>query len=225
MSVPTKDSALLNWSTNFNTRATASPTTFGLTAAQMTAYTPLHTAFVTAYNAANIPGSRSKSLVAAKNDAKAALLVAARALYALVAANTTVSAANKDLIDVVVRRKPTPVPVPSAAPALDVVSVVGKTVKIRLHNAAIPSHRGKPAGVKGAAVFSFVGAEPPTDPSAWKFEGNTTVTTVDIAFPSSTAAGAQVWLTAMWFNERAQSGPGCTPVGANLQFGSGLLAA
>lgn len=224
MSVPTKDSSLLNWSTNFNTRCVASPVTFGLTAGQMTIYTPLHNTFVSAYNAANIVGSRSKSLVSAKNDAKAALLLDARALYALVAANTTVSAANKDLINVAVRRHPAPQPVPSVSPALDIVSVMGKTIKIRLHDAAIPSHRGKPAGVKGASVFSFVGTEAPTDPAEWKFEGNTTVTTVDIVFPTTVAAGAQVWLTASWFNERAQAGPTCAAVGANLQYGS-LMAA
>ncbi len=54
MAVPTKDSLLLNWATNFNTRGTASPVTFGLVAAQMTAFTAVYTPFVTAYNASNM---------------------------------------------------------------------------------------------------------------------------------------------------------------------------
>lgn len=225
MAVPTKDSSLLNWATNFNTRGVASPVTFGLTAAQMTAFTGVFNSFVTAYNAANVPGARSKSLTSAKDDAKAALLLEARSLYALVSANVTVSNANKDLIGVNVKAKPTPIPPPSAAPALDIVSVLGKTVKIRLHDASNASKRGKPAGVKGAAVFSYIGATAPSDPSQWSFEGNTTQTLFDVAFPISAAPGAQVWLMAMWFNERAQSGPGCTPVGANLQYGSSSMAA
>jgi hypothetical protein len=28
----------------------------------------------------------------------------------------------------------------------------------------------------------------------------------------------------MWFNERAQSGPACTPISTNVQFGSGGMA-
>lgn len=225
MAVPTIDSLLLNWSTNFNTRATASPTTFGLTAAQMTAYTPVHDAFVTAYNAASAPGARSKSLTTAKEQAKVNLLAAARPLYGLVQANPAVSAANKDLIGVTVRAVPAPIPPPADAPALDVVSVTGRTVRIRLHDSTTASRRGKPPYVAGATVMSFVGAAPPADPGAWKFEGNTTRTSVDVLFPDSVAPGAQVWLCAMWYNERAQSGPSCAPVAANLQFGSAAAAA
>lgn len=224
MAVPTKDSLLLNWAQNFNTRGVASPVTFGLVAAQMTLFTTDFNAFVTAYNAANVPGARSKSLVSAKDDAKAVLLAYARSLYALISANVTVSNANKDLIGVNVRSRPQPIPAPSSAPALDVVSITGKTVRIRLHDSTGDGKRGKPAGVKGAAVFSYIGATPPTGLTGWTFEGNTTKTTVDIAFPDSALPGAQVWLTATWFNERTQSGPGCTPVGANLQFGSAMAA-
>jgi hypothetical protein len=224
MAVPTKDSLLLNWATNFNTRGTASPVTFGLVAAQMTAFTAVYTPFVTAYNASNMPGSRSKSLTSAKDDAKAALLIEARALYALISANTTVSNANKDLIGVTVRSGPTPIPAPANPPALDIVSVSGRTVKIRLHDSTNASKRGKPAGVKGAAVFSYVGTSAPTDPSQWKFEGNTTLTLFIVAFPESVAPGALVWLTAQWFNERAQSGPLCEAISTNTQFGVALAA-
>jgi hypothetical protein len=224
MAVPTKDSLLLNWGTNFNTRGVASPTTFGLVAAQMTAFTALFNSFVTAYNAANVPGARSKSTVTAKNTARRALLANARELYGLVQANTSVSDANKDLIGVTVRSAPTPQPAPDVSPALDIVSVSGRTVNIRLHDAEIAGKRGKPAGVKGAAVFSFVGAEAPSDPGEWKFEGNTTRTVVDVTFPDSVAPGALVWLCAMWFNEKAQSGPACDPMSTNVQFGNAMAA-
>jgi len=224
MAIPTKDSLLLNWTTNFNTRGTASPVTFGLVIGQMTAFTALFNSFVSAYNASNVPGARSKSLVTAKNDAKFALLANARELYGLIQANTTVSDANKDLIGVAVRAQPSPQPAPIDPPALDIVSVVGRTVTIRLHNSVTTGRRGKPAGVKGASVFSFVGAEAPTDPALFKFEGNTTRTEVDVTFPLSVAAGAQVWLTAFWFNERAQSGPACTAISTNVQFGSAMAA-
>jgi hypothetical protein len=219
MAIPTKDTLLLNWSTNFNTRGTATPTTLGLTAAQMTAYTPLHDGFVAAYNAMNILGARSKSLVSAKNTAKAALLVYARQLYGFVQANADVSNADKDLLGVTVRAQPSPIPAPIDAPQMDIVSVVGRTVSVRLHSATTQGKRGKPAGVKGAAVFSYVGATPPTDPSVYKFEGTTTRTTFDIVFPDSAEPGTTVWVTAMWFNERAQSGPACTPMSTVIQYG------
>ncbi len=91
----------------------------------------------------------------------------------------------------------------------------------RLHHAA---SGGKPAGVSGASIFSYVEATAPSDISAWKFEGNTGKTAV-VVFPNTTAAGATVWLTAFWFNPRKQSGPACTPVSTNVQRGSVSMAA
>jgi hypothetical protein len=62
-----------------------------------------------------------------------------------------------------------------------------------------------------------VGATAAADISAWKFEGNTGRTNVEVVFPSTVAAGAVVWLTAFWFNGRKQSGPACAPVSTNVQ--------
>src|SRR4051812_16650879 len=80
MAVPTKDSELVSFSTNFSTRITATPVVFGLTAGDATAYAALHTAFLAAYNAvttARDAGDRSKSLATAKDLAKGNLLVLA----------------------------------------------------------------------------------------------------------------------------------------------------
>ena len=99
-------------------------------------------------------------------------------------------------------------------------SVRGRTASLRLHDAAQPTRRGKPLGVSGAAVFSYVGAAAPADLAAWTFEGNTSRTRVDVLFPTSVPAGATVWFTAYWFNERKQAGPACDAVSANLPGGS-----
>jgi hypothetical protein len=159
-----------------------------------------------------------------KNTAKEAFIPVARNLYGRVQANAAVLNSDKILLGIVVRSAPTPIPPPSEMPALDIISVIGRTVKIRLHSATDASRKGKPPGVKGAATFSYVGEEPPTTTGAWKFEGNTTETVFPIEFPESVAPGAKVWLTAQWFNERTQPGPGCTPVSTNIQFGASMAA-
>src|SRR5438067_9953035 len=110
MAFPTKDSALAAYSTNFNTRIVASPLVFNLTALQATAYTALHDPFIAAYEAASAVGARSRSLVAAKNTAKHALLAYGRQLYGFVQSAATVSDANKELLGVRVRSTPTPQP-------------------------------------------------------------------------------------------------------------------
>ena len=48
--IPAREADLVAWSTNFNTLISATPTAFGLVAAQATAYATLNTAFDTAYN-------------------------------------------------------------------------------------------------------------------------------------------------------------------------------
>jgi hypothetical protein len=124
-----------------------------------------------------------------------------------------------------VRSAPSPIPPPADAPGLDILSVSGWTVKIKLHDTASSAKRGKPPGVTGASIFSFVGAEAPADIGSWQFEGNTGKTKGTVTFPNTLAAGAQVWITAFWFNGRKQSGPACAPVPTNLQGGGVSLAA
>jgi hypothetical protein len=221
MAVPKKDTDLVSFGQNFSTRITASPITFGLVAGDATQYASLLASFVSAYQAnanARDAGTRTTPLATAKNDAKASFLSYARVLYSTVQADTSVSDANKQLLGITVRAQPSPRPIPDQAPAMDLVSVVGNVVKIRLHD-AIDASRTKPVGVSFAAICSFVGATAPTDPNAYKWEGNTGRSEVNITFPDSLEPGTQVWITAMWLNEKQQAGPAATPVGAQIQFG------
>jgi hypothetical protein len=223
--LPTRESELVTWSTNFKTKITAAPTTYGLTAAQATAYTTLHNNFVTAYNTANDPLTRSPVNIIAKDTAKTALIANARMLARTVQGTSTVTAAQKEDLGLNPRsNQPSPIPPPASAPDIDIISTTGNTVKIRLHEAGEPTKRGKPAGVAGAAVFSFIGANPPTEMSDWNFEGLTTKTVLDIIFPAATSPGSKVWITAFWRNPRDQSGPAATPVTTNIPGGSAMAA-
>jgi hypothetical protein len=223
--LPSRDAELVTWSNNFKVKISAAPTTYGLTAAMATAYTTLHNNFVTAYNTANDPLTRSPVNVTAKDTAKAALIANARMLARTVQGTSTVTAAQKEDLGLNPRdNQPSPIPVPASAPDIDIISTNGNTVKIRLHEAGEPTKRGKPAGVAGAAVFSHVGATAPTDEADWKFEGLTTKTALDITFPAATAPGSKVWITAFWRNPRDQSGPAATPVTTNIPGGSAMAA-
>jgi len=228
MSVPTKDSLLVPWGSNFDTKVTASPTTYSLVAGQATAFHAAYTPYVTAYNAvatAREAGTRSKVLTATKDAAKATLLRLARELYAIVQDSNSVSAANKEDVGVKVRKTTqTPVPPPAEAPGIAVLATVGNTVKLRLFDVTDPVRRRRPPGTDGAAIFSFVGVTAPTEESGWNFEGNTGVTDISINFPPATPAGAKVWFSAFWFNQRKQRGPAAAPVGTNMPGGAAMAA-
>jgi len=218
--LPNTDAALLAWSLNFSTLVSASPTTYALSAAQATAYAALHTAYATALAACD-PTHRTKSIVSTKNAAKAALRQNARMLGGIVELTASVTNAQRLQLGLTIKTPPTPSPIPAAAPGLDVLATSGWTATIRLHDTASTAKRGKPPGVAGASIFSWVGSgTAPLDVSAWKFEGITgRVNKVDIVFPNTLAPGAKVWFTAFWFNGRKQSGPACDPVSTNLQGG------
>lgn len=219
MAVPTLDSKLVPYSTNFNARIVASPGTFGLVAAQVTAYTALHNPYIAAAAAVEPRGNRSEVLIAARDAAKALLIPYARELYGIIQASRNVTDASKLLLGITIRAQPTTVGAPDTAPALEVGNRYANTVTAHLHETLGGSSRARPAGVAGASLFSYVGTTPPVNVEGWRFEGNTSRTTIDVVFPDDLAPGTTVYLTAFWFNRRGQSGPACSPVAAIIAGG------
>ncbi len=230
---PSREADLLAWSTNFNAKINATPTAYGLTAIQATAYTSLHAAFAAAFAAATNPNTNSKQTVAAKNQAKQALLTARNGAKELVGvAQAFPSITNAQRAELGLRipsTGPSPIPAPTSAPEFAVVSTFGRTVKIRLRDAENPDRRGKPDGTEGATILMYVGEAapdtsnvgtvPPSDPSSWVFLVNTSKTIVDLDIPANVAAGTKLWLTAFWFNARKQAGPAATPQSARINDG------
>lgn len=222
MAVPTKDSLLVPYSGNWEIRITESPETFGLTAAQATQLTALRTPYVAAYETmmeALSNGTRSKNLTNIKDSTKAALVPYLRVLYAQVAANIAVTDADKILLGITIRKAPSPIPPPTVAPGMDLIHVAGRTVRVNIHDSASSAKRGKPAGVAGACVYSFVGETYPSDPGEWTYEGQTTKGSIAVTFPESVAPGSQVWIMSAWYNAKAETGPLATPITAYVQRG------
>ena len=220
LSFPASDNALQAWSANFLSILSAAPAgAYGVTSAQITAYGTVNSAYVSALAACD-PNLRNKAAVVAKNSARLNLKNAARLLANTINGVATVTAAQKTALGLNVRVRPTPVPAPTTAPGVDIVSVSAWTVKLKMHDTASSAKRGKPPGVSGASMFSYVGATPPADMAAWQFEGMTGKTDVTLSFATSNPPGTKVWFSAFWFNGRKESGPTSAPISANLPGGS-----
>jgi hypothetical protein len=97
-------------------------------------------------------------------------------------------------------------------------------LKLRLSEPGT-QRRGKPANVRGATTFSYVGEQPPPDVEGWKFETSVTRTELYLDFPTTLPSGTKVWLTAFRFNSKSESGPACPPVVSRVGFGGLSLAA
>src|SRR5688572_9679270 len=123
--LPNKDAALLAWSLNFSTRITATPTAYGLVAADATAYAALHTNFATTMAAVD-PDERNKIATAAKNTARLALKTSARLLAKRVEGTASVTDAQKLELGLNVRAMPSPIPPPATAPIISITSVMGR---------------------------------------------------------------------------------------------------
>lgn len=223
--LPTRESAFLAFSLNFSTKITATPTVFGLSAAQATTYAASHAAFATALAAATNPTTRTKGTIAAKTDQFRSTRDQLGMLCKIVMAQLSVTNEQRISLGLSPRTIPQPIPAPSVPPVMVVVSVDGRMVKLQLSDGGSAKKKSKPPGVKGCSVFSFVGPVAPTNPADYKFEGSTTRTSFDVLFPESCTPGTVVWLTAMWVNERLISGPACNPMSTRVQFPTSMQMA
>jgi hypothetical protein len=196
---------------------------FGLTPAQATAYAAVNSAFQAALTAATTPATRTRITIEQKNVARANLKSMAADLAKIIDGTSTVTDAQRIELGLSVRKTPAPIPAPATSPDIDIVATTGRTVKIRLHDSTVIG-RGRPEGVEGAAVFSYVGATPPADTADWKFEMNTSKMVEDVIFAPEVPNGALVWLTAFWIGTRMESGPACTPVSTNIPGGMTMAA-
>lgn len=106
-----KDAEIAAGSANFATRIATAYASLNITQAQATAFGTLNTAFQAAL-AAITPATKSKSLVAAKNSARDAMLVQASFLGRQIALQPSVSDQTKIDLGLAVRGVPVPRPAP-----------------------------------------------------------------------------------------------------------------
>lgn len=224
---PKREDQIVAWSGAFGERLLASYAEFGVSQPEAEQFWTLRTAFADAYiewSVAQAAGIRSKALTSSKLDAKAALEADARRLSRLIHAFrgiTTAQLSSLGLCGRIGGGKNPAIGAPTSRPNLWVVSVVNRTVTVRLSDADGPFRRGRPRGVIGAAVFthSKPGINPGITPSGWTFSTYATGRTVDVTFPDDVAPGQTVFLTAHWLSPRLEPGPLGNPIQVNIQGG------
>ncbi len=221
--LPSRDADLLTFAVSASSFITATPTAYGLTAGIATALAAATAGYSAALEAVQ-PGVRSRMAVMTKDSVKLALQNNIRAWAKIVEGTATVTNAQRAQLGLNIRAIPSPIPAPATAPALDVVAVLGRTVKVRIHEAG-STRRGKPARVSGAAILSYTGLTPPANLGDWKLEGLASKTSFDVNFPAGLAPGATVWLSSYWFNERKQPGPASAPLSIMFGAAGGAMAA
>jgi hypothetical protein len=210
---PAAEDALVTSATVFQEKITDTPTVFSLTAAQATANGLLLTDFLAKRAVCLDPATKTRLAVELKDVSKANLVENLRMLARIVQnAPTTTNAMRIDLGLPERDDEPTPAEQITEMPALTVLKIQGRNVRIRVRDAS-GERRGKPSFADGCLIFSYVGETPPASYIGWTSEGNLTKDSAIVAFPAAVPVGAKVWFAAMWYNTKG-AGPGCTPVAA-----------
>jgi hypothetical protein len=200
---PERDQDLEAWSIAFSALITATPTAFGLVAADATAFATLKSDYSTRLATAVNPVTRTKGTVAAKNTSKLALTAKARSLIKLITAYPPLTPQQR--ADLGLNPKdagPTPIPPPSTKPMLS----VDPDGTLRIVDETMTDRRAKPPGVRGAVVFAKVDGPPPVTTDDAKFSALATKTRVPLALPSG-SDGKKLYVLAAWYNERGELGP------------------
>lgn len=217
--LPRTDSGILAWSSTFAAYISANEVQVGLTIEQAAAYDTAQTAYATAYAAVQDDVTRSPTNIVIKNERREALVTLTQQMVNIIQAYPGTTDDMRSAMGITIRdNTTTPKPVPATAPVIIIKEVDAWTVSLRLQDVNSTS-RAKPKDVSGAAVFTYVGPTPPVDVADWKFEGNVTRTSTQVVFPSALEPGTTVWMTAMWFNPTAESGPAATPVSTKINWG------
>lgn len=163
------------------------------------------------------PGTRTSVTVKEKKTARRAAERESRRLARIIQATDGITPTQKVSLGLTPRESgPTPIPPPTEPPTIYVDLLYGSTVRVKVRGED-STRRGKPAGVAGAMVLSYVGEQMPADVSQWCLAGNTTRPNIDVTIGGEITPGAKVWITAYWYNARAQRGPAARPRYTYLQ--------
>lgn len=172
--IPPKDALFATWLANFSALLTATPTDFGLEAADAVAVDAVNTTFQAAYTLSQDPATRTSPTVAAKDVARASAEAVVRPYAVQISRNSAVTDANKANIGVTIPSLvPTPIAAPTVAPVVSLESATHGTMRLA-YKAAGASGKSKPFGAIGVEIFRSIGTVAATDPAQAAYNGTVT---------------------------------------------------
>ncbi|MEZ6131890.1 MAG: hypothetical protein R3C59_24790 [Planctomycetaceae bacterium] len=119
-------------------------------------------------------------------DLRAELTALPRRLVDRCQSAANMTDAKRRALGITIRKTPTRHPVPKTFPVIEFRSQRLNTVEFALRDSAQREGRTrKPAGVRGATLYTHLGDQPPTSLSDWTVWGTTTNSVNEISMPHS----------------------------------------
>jgi len=212
--IPSRDADFDPFAIQFKTLIVASPTSYGLVAADGAAIADAVDDWHVAY-LANLAPTRNHGTVVAKNNARANCKSVIRGYAAQIRANRAVSDALKVGLGLRIPDPPTPIPAPTSYPLLTIDSFNLGTLKLSAADQFTPDKKAKPAGTAGLLLFSIVAEESATAPTDADFNAFLTKTRFQNTF-SQADSGKMVTYFGRWTNGKGELGPWSPPVSIRI---------
>lgn len=214
--IPTKDAVFQNWILNWITLLTASPATYGVTAADATAQTGLYNSWYTAYGIAVNPSTKTKPTVAAKNAARVNATAGIRPLAQTISNNDGVTNLNKLALGLNLKGAtgPTPIPTPTSNPILQFIAATQGEQTFKYVDSSDGISRAKPFGILALAIFAKESSTAITDPTLLTFRGIETKQPFGLD-TSFAARGSVIYTAAYYLTRTGLVGP-WSPVVNNI---------
>lgn len=218
---PGAEPALITAVTTFRDVAVTNPSLYATTSAAVATLGGKVTDFVSKYNVCQIPATRTKPALEAKDASKVDLLAYFRPLVRSVTNSVSMDNTKRAALGIPLRDEfPTPIVAPAEPPTTEVAEMNGYVAKFKTRPAGSEGRSARPANVTMIHVWSFVGPTPPTNLNDWNFEGPCSRAIFEIAFDASLAVGTRVWACCQWVTARGLTSPACAPIG--LLIGGGV---
>jgi hypothetical protein len=219
--IPAKDADFNNWLTNFSTLLTASPTTYGLVAADAVIVAGQTTLWTAAYLAAINGLTRGPNSIAVKDAARVTAQAIVRPYAQSIANNVGVLVDDKIAIGVNPRTNP---PSPIAAPTTNpVLSIIGATPLVHTlryrDEMSSPSVKSKPYGVMQVLIFGKASATVISDPTELDYIGAYTKCPLQVTWDAADV-NKYAYYAAKWINRNALEGPWSPIVSFSVANGS-----
>lgn len=170
--IKSKDSELVAQCNARMALLVAEPTAYGLSADEVADLGLLVSAYATAYGLVADKSTKTQAVVAAKDDARSAMLASLRPTMIFIRDNPAVTTELKAGLDLTIRDLTlTSVPAPASYPILTIVAATPLEMTLRYADQNTPLKRTKPEGAIGMELWCTIDVAVATDPALSKYVG------------------------------------------------------
>lgn len=217
--VPKSDAGKRAWLNNFADRVAADPARYALTAADAKTLAALAKAYDRAYDLANDPRTKNPGMTAEKDAARNQAVATFRTYAMQIKRNLGIPDAWKLELGIHLDdRSMTPIPAPTTAPILHVVSAQSGMHTLRYADSQTPSSRAKAPGSIALELVVAVGDEATSDVHEAIGAGLFTQQPFQIEYEAENAGKVATYF-GRWVTRRGLTGPWSLPVSMTIAFG------